>query len=201
MNAQSLVLGLTGLAKSGKSTVADHLIQRWGFRREKFAAPLKDMLRAIGLTDAEIEGDKKEVPCDLLCGATPRHAMQTLGTDWGRLLVHQNLWTAAWSRRAGTGLVIADDCRFTNEAAAVRALGGAIIRIERPGLTTGGHASEQEMARIQPDTTILNDGTVNELLAQVDDIVAGLLIQPSPTVTAYAALANSRTAQPAVLGD
>jgi hypothetical protein len=52
---------------------------RW--RQVKFAGPLKSMCMALGLTEAHIEGHLKEVPCELLCGQTPRHAMQTLGTE------------------------------------------------------------------------------------------------------------------------
>ena len=42
------------------------------------------MLYQLGLGEAHIEGALKEVPCELLGGKTPRYAMQTLGTEWGR---------------------------------------------------------------------------------------------------------------------
>lgn len=168
------VIGLTGLAGSGKSTVAQHLMRVHGSRLVKFAAPLKDMMRALGLTEAEIEGDRKELPSDILCGATPRWAMQSIGTDWGRKMIHPDLWVSAWKSRAATGLVVADDCRFANEFSAVREMGGAVIRVERPGLSTGTHASEQEMCALVPDAVIINDGSVDELLASVDAIVENM---------------------------
>ena len=86
------LLGIHGKAGSGKSTAAQVLIDG-GFKRVKFADPLKNMLRAIGLTDQHIEGDLKEVPCDMLLGQTPRHAMQTLGTEWGRGCIGGEFWT------------------------------------------------------------------------------------------------------------
>lgn len=165
------VIGLTGLAGSGKSTVADHLIRAHGARREKFAGPLKDMMRALGLTEAEIEGGRKELPSDILCGATPRWAMQSIGTEWGRKMIHPDLWVSAWKRRASSGLVVADDCRFANEFSAVRELGGAVIRIDRPGLSAGEHASEQEMGGLEPDAVIVNGGSVDDLVEEVDRIV------------------------------
>ena len=91
-----MIIGLTGLAGSGETTVARHLMGMHGFVRHRMAEPLKSMLKALGLTEQQIDGDLKEVPCELLGGKTPRHAMQTLGTEWGRDLISQNLWVKAW---------------------------------------------------------------------------------------------------------
>jgi len=168
------LIALVGLAGSGKSTAAKHLTANHGYRVEKFAGPLKDMLRAIGLTESHIEGDLKEVPCDLLGGKTPRYAMQTLGTEWGRDLISTGLWTRAWMDRARNGAVVTDDCRFENEAEAVRRLGGRIIRVVRPAHGNGaGHASESDQARIVADRDIVNNGTPADLHAQLDAILLG----------------------------
>ncbi|MCW2242254.1 nucleoside/nucleotide kinase family protein [Azospirillum canadense] len=199
MIGPSIVIALTGLAGSGKSTVADRLTAMYGFRREKFAGPLKDMMRAFGLSEDEIEGDRKEVSSDLLCGATPRHAMRTLGTEWGRMLIHPDLWASAWRRRASTGRVVADDCRFLNEATAVRTLGGTIVRIERPGLAAAAHVSEQEMSGIVPDETIVNDGSPADLARKVDELVSRLLARPSAAVATHAELATNLPARPVIL--
>lgn len=170
------LIALTGLAGSGKSTVAKRLVVRHGYRVEKFAGPLKDMLRGFGLTERHIEGDLKEVPCDILGGKTPRYAMQTLGLEWGRDIISPSLWVDAWSRRAATGLVVCDDCRFPNEAAAVRALGGIIVRVVRPGLVGGSeHASESGQNGIEPDATLWNDETDDGRLAQLHSRVDALL--------------------------
>ncbi|MBP2232561.1 hypothetical protein J2847_005890 [Azospirillum agricola] len=198
---RSLVLGLSGLAGSGKSTVANRLVERWGFRREKFSGPLKDMMRGLGLTEREIEGDRKEQPCDLLCGATPRWAMQALGTEWGRVQIHPDLWVSAWAKRAGQGLVVADDVRFVNECSAVRALGGFVIRVERPGIVSGVHLSEQEMSRIGPDCTFQNDGSIADLIAATDALAEAFLAPPPSEVGRYAELATQQPARPATLGD
>lgn len=177
-----VIVALSGLAGSGKSTVADHLCARWGFRREKMAGPLKDMLRVLGLTDAHIEGALKEVPCDLLGGRTPREAMITLGTEWGRDLVHPDLWVNAWKRRAAGGLVVCDDCRFVNEAAAIRSMGGSIVRIVRAGQAApSGHISETGQAAIRPDHILANDSDVPGLIGKVDRLMADLLGVDLPT--------------------
>jgi hypothetical protein len=105
--------------------------------------PLKDMLRAIGLDEVYL-GSLKELPCPLLCGATPRHAMQALGSEWGRNLIHPDLWVTLWREKAYQSkapLIVADDVRFANEAATVLALGGTLLRVRRHD-APGGEAAE-----------------------------------------------------------
>lgn len=158
------LVAINGLKHSGKTTAAQVLVDA-GWVRVKFAGPLKDMLRTLDLDDRHLEGDLKEVPCDLLCGQTPRWAMQSLGTEWGRDLIGVDLWGGIARRRIADALaagksVVVDDLRFESEAAAIRAMGGVVLRIERPGLVGGGHASETPVVA---DIVHENSGTVAEL--------------------------------------
>lgn len=106
---------------------------------------------------------------------TPRVFLQRLGTEWGRQRLHPELWVEAWknatlesaSDHCGDMLVVADDCRFENEAAAIRAMGGKVVRIERPGAGSASgfsHASEKGVAA---DITIQNDGPPEVLRARI----------------------------------
>src|SRR5699024_8911126 len=134
----------------------------FGYERVRFAGPLKAMLKALGLTDAQVDGDQKEVPSDLLRGLTPRWAMQTLGTEWGRNCIHPNLWVSAWKASiVGKPRVVVDDLRFPNEEAAVRDLGGVVWRVERPGVGESSHASESQ--RLGFDKLIYNEADLNTL--------------------------------------
>lgn len=140
------VVGLTGAAGSGKSTAAAYL-QTKGFTLVKFAGPLKDMCRAIGMSESMIEGDEKERPASMLQGKTPRQAMQWLGTEWGRDMIGPHFWIGLWEARAldvldQGGRVVVDDCRFENEADAVRKLGGFVMGLTDRGGLSGRHASE-----------------------------------------------------------
>lgn len=123
----STLVGLCGRQGSGKTTLAELLVQEDGFCMVSVATPIKEMLLSLGLSHDEIYGSGKEEACDLLCGKTPRHAMRTLGTEWGRKQIGQSLWTNAWSKRVNTelghGKVIVDDIRFDDEADVVKQLG------------------------------------------------------------------------------
>lgn len=171
------IIAFTGLAGSGKSTVAQYLVERHGFQRVRFAGPLKGMMAALGCTQEQIDGSEKETPCSLLGGKTPRHAMQTLGTEWGRDLITSDLWIRAWQAAvakvpAGVPIVV-DDCRFPNEGEAVRAAGGVIVRIERPGAgTTSVHSSEQY--QIEAIETLRNVADKCDLFALVDVLAMDL---------------------------
>jgi hypothetical protein len=88
--------------------------------------------------------------------------------------MHADLWVLAWSGAAGRAIrdgapgVVVEDCRYENEAAAVRALGGRILRIERPGLTpiAGNHTSEGRA--LPEDGILLNDGDTDLLHSRLD---------------------------------
>lgn len=174
MNETPRLIALTGLKQSGKSTIAEFLCKNYEYTCVKFAHPLKAMLRAIGLTDAEIEGSLKEIPSRILCGITPRHAMQTLGTEWGRELIHPKIWTNLWHIEVMRILmltlknrVVCDDLRYVNEAKRVKSSGGMIVKIVRPGIPLTAHSSETELSQIQQDRIITNNRDIPFLLQEV----------------------------------
>lgn len=101
-------------------------------------------------------------------GATPRLLMQTLGTEWGRDKIYSDLWIDLFELRAKLfDWVVCTDVRFLNEAAVIRELGGTLIKIdaeERLGPNLDPHPSEQEMALIEADYVIENNGTLEDFL-------------------------------------
>lgn len=169
------IIGLTGFIGSGKDTAAEYLIQNYGFKGVKFADGLKDMMRAIGITTEELEDRKlKEQPHPLLCGRTPRYAMQKLGTEWGRDLIADNIWTNLWASRCnGKPLVVTADMRFFNEAAAIEANKGIMIRIWRPETDPPKetwptlHPSERDIPNLPVHYEVTNDGTIKQLCQAV----------------------------------
>jgi len=158
------LIALCGLAQSGKSTVAKWLEQEHGFERVRFADPLKAMIRtllefspyahkldsSVGITEIDrwMEGDKKEKMLRILQGKSVRYAMQTLGTEWAREIMGQDIWVDIFSARAVSLLkagknVVCEDLRFPNEEETILKHRGFIYRIERPGAgTPSEHVSE-----------------------------------------------------------
>ncbi len=156
LRARPRLIAFSGPAGVGKSEASALLVRRHGFVQTKFAAPLKGMLTTMyefaGLDQNDIqerlEGGLKEVPDAILGGTTPRRAMQTLGGEWGRDLVKDDLWVSLWrrdvQRKLSAGLsVVLDDLRYPNEAAAIRELGGEIWSIKgNTRRAAPSHASE-----------------------------------------------------------
>ena len=161
------IVALVGAAGCGKSTVAD-ILQGIDNHRIKFSQPLKDLLKAIGLSDEHTEGRLKEAPCDLLAGRTPRYAMQTLGTEWARDIMDKDFWLNLWRTKAQQyDKIVAEDCRFGNEAALVKSMGGNLWRINRLGYDYSGHSSETEMEDLNCDCVINNHSNEADLRMMV----------------------------------
>lgn len=179
-NNRKVIVGLAGRAHSGKSSAASAL-QGMNFATIhvfSFAAPLKRMLLALGLTEAQLYGSvaDKTTPSDLLCGKTPREAMITLGTEWGREMIGPNLWVNALKHRVGNSsasLIIIDDVRFQSEVQAIRELGGLVLGIHRPGLASvaPGHISESLDFEANGIPVAINDGTLADLNAKLLEFI------------------------------
>lgn len=141
MKRDRIVIGLCGRMQHGKSTLAKQLRDYFGNRAvsSAFADPIKHMLFAIDLTEEELWGGAKMRPSSFLGGHTPRRAMQTLGTEWGRELIYNNIWVDAWQRSmdrlaAHIDIVIIEDVRFVNEVEKIRSMGGILIEVHRPSM-------------------------------------------------------------------
>lgn len=180
------LIGLTGLAGAGKDTVAQFLCETQGFVGMALAAPLRMGLQAMfGLADEELNDRAlKEQPIDWL-GVSPRRLMQTLGTEWGRTFVAQDVWLRVAQQRLERfrraepclhiGGVVVSDVRFQNEADWIAAQDGEVWRIVRPAPTLIGepalHVSEHGTAAAT--RTIFNSGTIDDLHDQVGAILNG----------------------------
>lgn len=161
---QKIVVGLAGPARSGKDTTADWFVRVWGFYKYSLASPIKVALRAgLGLTASHTDGDLKEEPLPGI-GKSPRQLMQTLGTEWGRQMIHPDIWLTMAQRRNGyEPFMVVPDVRFPNEAEWVRQ-NGILVHIRRPGATSvSEHASEDGIKPIEGEVVVLNNRTVEDL--------------------------------------
>lgn len=161
------VIAFTGPMGSGKSHFAGLLKSKNYLFKDAaiypFAGPLKSMLRLI-LPPEAFTPEGKDDTAYGLCGKTPRYLMQTLGTEWGRKLVGEDVWVEAVRRQIVTSpspVILMDDCRFENEAEMVLDMGGKIYLIDRPGHVWGeDHPSEVGIDCAYIDGVIPNRGDI-----------------------------------------
>lgn len=168
-----MIIGLTGKARSGKDTVAEHLHEAYKFHHYWFSKPMKEAAASIfGWSDAHLYGDLKE-EIDTRYGVSPRVALQTLGTEWGRNTINSDLWIlrAQKEMEQHTNIVISD-CRFDNEAEAIIAAGGIVIEISRDNANqVAAHSSESGISPHLVNYHIENNGTLPELYRAVDNFL------------------------------
>lgn len=172
------VVGLMGYGGAGKSEVAKALEVEHGFTRLHVKAPLRAMAASLlceaGISaayiDRYLDGDlKRHTIPELHRSGT--EIQQFLGTEFGREFCHPDLWLDLWLLRArgivaAGGRVVQESVRFANEASAIRAMGGVLVRVERPGVgPLSGHASEHPPA--EPDFVMHNSGDIGQLRTQV----------------------------------
>lgn len=182
-----ILIGLTGRARTGKTTAAEHLTGTYLLEHYAFADPLRDGLMAIfNLDPTDFEGDRKEQPLAWL-DHSPRQLMQSMGTEWARNAVHPDVWVKlaeqnldymAKSLGAVIGFVVSD-VRFDNEADFIRRSGGTIIHIWRADAqSVNPHTSEKGIAGNANDLLVANNGTVEEFLRALDEVY--LMIRERP---------------------
>jgi len=173
-----MLIGLTGKKGHGKTQVREFLMEDEGTECISFAKVIKDLTMRIlfdlGYTKEEAKemtyGSEKEKVIKEL-GVSSRHIQQTLGTEWGRELIHPDLWLILFNKRYETLLdggfktIVCDDVRFLNEVNLITSLGGKIIKVHRPDVeeSQDQHPSEKEMEEIVPDAILSNDGTLEDL--------------------------------------
>lgn len=190
--ADTLIVGLGHKARTGKDTIATHLVQHHGFTRLTLADKLKQVARIVfGFTDAQVFGDEKEIPDEWWNDAlhfigqdrsqggsffheklTPRIAMQKIGTESFRDVFHDDVWVASLFREIlPGGRYVVTDVRFPNEADAIKAAGGYLWRVDR--LVTGrihAHVSEFALDGYKGwDRAISNHSDLKTLRDYVDD--------------------------------
>jgi hypothetical protein len=179
---KQLLIGLCGRAGCGKDTMASFFTQDSGMQRYALAGPLKAGLTAMldippGMLEDRVY---KERRIDWL-GKSPREMLQTLGTEWGRQMVHDDIWTNLMAHRweivkaMGLPGMVVTDVRFNNEARKIIKSGGYIIRIDRAGIgEVAPHKSEQGIDDEWIDETIHNDEGIQKLRREAARIVREL---------------------------
>jgi len=141
-----MIIGLAGFISCGKGTVADYLVEEYGFHKIAYADRLKDTVATLfAWPRSMLEGNTKESrefretpdkfwSDELEIEFTPRLALQLIGTECIRDTIHQDFWVKATKleilENPDRDYVI-PDIRFQNEFNLVQELGGELWRIKR----------------------------------------------------------------------
>lgn len=188
------IVGLSGYARSGKDEAAKVLVEEFGFTRVAFADKLREVLYQLNpILDARqvVYGTTgwNETPTVVTQytllqnvidavgwdnyksgphGPEIRRLLQRLGTEAGRQTLWDSIWVdAAFANATEDSRIVVTDCRFPNEAEAIKSRGGVIWRIERrgvgPAVGTDGtvHPSETSLDDWKFDDIIYNTGPLD----------------------------------------
>lgn len=124
---------------------------------------------------------------------TVRELLQIMGTECGRQIIHDQIWVNSlfadykpifnpWNRINAERYPrwIITDCRFPNEAKAVKDRNGVLIRINRPSAgseTSKKHESETALDDYGKwDFIINNDGSLEQLEDKVKNILPNICL-------------------------
>jgi len=186
MTKRGKLIGIVGYAGSGKTTITRAAITTGGIVHMSFSEPIVRMLAAMGIP-SELLDDKSRwnEPLDMLCGHSIRYAATTLGTEWGRDQIGQDVWTRialaqAEKHRAIGQHVIIDNVRFPSEMDAMREAGAKFIAMYRSGLVPNeNHQSEQYIQELRKECSVqlYNDGTFNDAVARMRKIIVDIIAQ------------------------
>ena len=197
-----MIIGICGLIGSGKGTVADTLVQDYGYTKISFADKLKDSVGVMFgwsrdmLDGKTIESREWREKVDEFWSKetgrtiTPRLVLQEFGTECMRNGFYDGVWVSLVRKRVldnpNTNFVV-PDTRFPNEVDAIKSLGGLVWEVKRgedpawrvtyelTGLEPKNvHASEWAWIKSKKDSVITNDGTFDDLRSQVQDLLASI---------------------------
>lgn len=193
------IIGLAGYAGAGKNEVG-RILEMLGFTQAAFADRVKEISLAMDPVVAFLPKWKwlwghpqlrQLIPVRFYCTYRlsdaidefgleeakrlldeVRRTYQKIGTEVGREL-NPNVWVEQLIDRVIScdDQFVVTDVRFPNEVDAIRALGGEVWRIDRPGTgPVNGHASENSLEGVEFDEVVLNDSTLEALEQQIVEI-------------------------------
>lgn len=172
-----MIIGVTGFRRSGKDSTTKVLQRLYGFKQYAFADALREIAAAINPV-MSLEGAPEDIREVFAYDYARyrhildtigydrgkdipdvRHFLQKLGTEGIRNVFGPNAWVDALHRRLqqeAPSRVCISDVRFLNEAEWVKAQGGILWRVVRPGV--GGddpHPSEKDIPNLPADREIV----------------------------------------------
>lgn len=199
------VIGLCGLAGSGKDTVGNHLVKEWGYTRFAFADAVKEALLVFDPWIEVVPKTNHLMPSNMaklsqlvedegwdVAKQRPevRQVLLDFGIKVGREYLGSrlscgNVWVDLAEEYIYKKLCedpdikfVITDVRFEDEGNLVKDFGGILVKVEREysGLKGENAKHESEAVPFTPDFTVVNNGSIRDL----QDLVENWLIYGNP---------------------
>jgi hypothetical protein len=187
------IIGLNGVARAGKDTVAEILHSLYGYQTASYSDMLNKALIALDpvvlipwnldvslplIVSGVRPGDPLLLRYSDLVDQTGyekakevpevRRLLQRMGTEVGRNMLGEDIWVDALFTNLEGGPVAITNVRFPNEYDAVKQRGGVVWRVDRPGFEpANNHISDRALDAHSFDARIYNDGSVRDLADKV----------------------------------
>lgn len=173
-----MIIGLQGYAGSGKSTVADILVDNYNFVLVDMSEPVH---RALCALDPIVEAGYRYSEVMELLGYTAakripevRQLLQRMGTEVGRNLLWGDIWVEQAELKieqlmeTGHSDIVVPNIRFDNEMQMVHNLKGSIWTVVRDKVGKVSNHVSEHLPESHPSAVIENNATVLDLEHRVD---------------------------------
>lgn len=177
-----MIIGLSGYAQTGKDTIANHLISKYGFTRVAFADPIRE---AVYRLNPKISiADMRNVPLATAVdglgwenvkvdSSDARWLLQRMGTEVGREMFGDNFWVDQAMKKASQyEKVVITDVRYPNELQAILEASGQVWRVIKDSVgAVNRHPSETALDDYDFEYIIFNNDTKESLYESVDGFI------------------------------
>lgn len=105
---------------------------------------------------------------------TPRKLLQLVGVEFGRNLIHQDIWvnsTLNEIKNSNADVAVITDLRFKNELEKLQELQTVFIRVNRKSDEKNTHISETDLDTVNFKHIINNNKSYKDLVEQVKNIL------------------------------
>lgn len=196
---KNIIIGLVGVERSGKDTIADYLVANHNFKKHNMADPIREIAKIMFDWPAELlTGPAKDI-IDPVTGIKPRDFFTWFGTDIAQFAIYKQfpalessipprtIWARAMTSFIKTHIrthnIVIPDIRFIHEAKALQAAGGILIRISNPDRETESQINKYDLAElmsssnnyISPANKFTNKGTLPELYKNIESLLDSLI--------------------------
>jgi len=185
---------MIGAAGSGKDSVCEQIVGKYGFKRIALADPLRDIVQLSFVLDEDSVWDRerRELPMEFPGEDwSVRKLLQYIGTEMFRNNIHKDTWVHNFKQRLEPGVnYVLTDVRFPNEREDIASFfGGKILYVEvvregYDGKDVGIKGHESEAHAIHGDIIIHNSGTLEDLRKATDDTLKAALFSEKSSESA-----------------